>query len=399
MSSRPLDYDIIVVGAGPAGSRVAAGLASRGFRVAVCERQPRAGAFSCCTGLVGLEAVNLLDIPPEIIQHEARSARLFSPDGTSLRVWRDEVQACVLDRPALDSLLAGRAAAAGAEYFYDTAVMDVETGADAARVSTTGGTFNAEAVVLACGSGALTARLGLGRPGDTVIGVQAELPADGIDEVEVYFGEAAAPGFFAWLAPAGAGRAKVGLMTRRRPLYYLRNFIASNEAAGRINAAGMSLSRGLVPLRPRKTTYGRRLLAVGDAAGQVKPTSGGGIYYGILSADIAAAVLAEAASNDDFSAAFLARYQRRWRQRLGAELRRGYRLRRGYERLGDSRRARLFAIIRQWGIDRELAAVPELKFDWHGPVAAKLLQRLTVKGFRRLFRRSTAESQEARIAR
>jgi len=389
LASRPLDYDIVVVGAGPAGSRVAAGLAARGLRVAVCERQSHAGASPCCTGLVGCDAVSLLNIPPEIIQHQARGARLFSPDGSSLRVWRDEVQACVLDRPALDGLLAERAAAAGAEYFYDTTVTNIEIGRDEARVISVAGAFSAGAVVLAVGAGALTARLGLGRPGDVVIGVQAELPAEGIEEVEVYFGEAVAPGFFAWLVPVGVGRAKVGLMTRRRPLHYLRKFIAGKAAAGRIDAAGMSLSRGLVPLRPLKRTYGRRLLVVGDAAGQVKPTSGGGIYYGIICADIAAAVLAEAASGDDFSAGFLARYQRRWRQRLGAELRRGYRLRRGYERLGDRSRARLFAIIREWGIDRELAAMPEMKFDWHGQVAAKLLQRLLVRGLRRVFRRPT----------
>ena len=128
----------------------------------------------------------------------------------------------------------------------------------------------------------------------------------------------------------------------------------------------MKLSYGGIPLKPPARTYGERMIAVGDAAGQVKPTSGGGIYYGLLGAEIAAETLHRALAEDDLSAKRLARYERAWRKKLGRELRTGYWARKLFERLSDRQIDRLFEIIKAGGIDEALLKAEDVSFDWHG---------------------------------
>ena len=136
----------------------------------------------------------------------------------------------------------------------------------------------------------------------------------------------------------------------------------------------MPVCYGGIPLRPLTKTCGERLLVVGDAAGQVKPTSGGGIYYGLLSANIAAATLHVALETGDLSAGKLARYQQGWRKKLGRELRTGYWARRLFERLSDGQIDRLFEIIRAGGIDEALLKAEDVSFDWHGRTITRLLK-------------------------
>jgi len=199
------------------------------------------------------------------------------------------------------------------------------------------------------------------------------VPVTGIDEVEVYFGEKVAPSFFAWLVPTSPGKALVGLLSRRNPGLHLRKLLTSLLAEGKIASADGTLNYGGIPLKPLKRTYGERLIVVGDAAGQVKPTTGGGIYYGLLCADTAANILKEALESNDLSAKNLSRYQRGWKKKLGRELRAGYWSRKLYERLSDGQIDRIFAIIESSGIDRALLESEDLSFDWHSEFVLRLL--------------------------
>jgi flavin-dependent dehydrogenase len=197
-----------------------------------------------------------------------------------------------------------------------------------------------------------------------------------MEEVEVYFGRDIAPGFFAWVVPTVPGMARVGLMTRRQPAMYLRRWLEHLASWGRVSLDGEApaIRCGGVPLRPLPRTFGERLLVVGDAAGQVKPISGGGIYYGLIAADIAAATLREAQAEGDLSAKRLGRYHRAWRRKLGRELRTGYWARRLYERLGDRMVDRIFRLIREQGIDTALLEAEDLTFDWHSRTLSRLVR-------------------------
>ena len=96
-------------------------------------------------------------------------------------------------------------------------------------------TLKARALVLASGFGSdLTGQLGLGRAGDFVTGVQAEVMAPGIEDVHVYFGQGVAPGFFAWMTPTFGGRALVGLLCRKRGLGHLDKLILRLQTEGKV---------------------------------------------------------------------------------------------------------------------------------------------------------------------
>jgi digeranylgeranylglycerophospholipid reductase len=378
--------DIIVIGAGPAGSRAAAQLAGRGRRVLVLERAAAPGHKTACTGLVSMECARAFDIPDDIILRTVNSARLFSPCGEVLRVERAEPQAAVLDRSAFDALLAGRARDAGAELLFSHRATGISLRPDAAVVSYDSpegsGTLEARAVVLASGYGPnLVGSLGLGEYRYSAAGAQAEVTAD-IEEVEVYFGQVA-PKFFGWLVPAGPGRARVGLLSRDAPGPRLQPWLAALADAGRIVPAEADISYGRVPLHPLRRTYRDRLLVVGDAAGQVKPITGGGIYFGLLAADLAAETLHRAFERDDFSVSFLRSYERSWREKLGRELRRGYRVRKAMEMFGDRFLDSLFRWAARRGVDRALADAGDLAFDRHARALGRLARLWLTSPFRR----------------
>jgi flavin-dependent dehydrogenase len=150
------------------------------------------------------------------------------------------------------------------------------------------------------------------------------------------------------------------------------------ETQGKIVTTDASPSYGGIPLQPLTRTYTERLVIVGDAAGQVKPTTGGGIYYSLLCADIAANILQQALASNALSARNLATYEQAWKRRLRQELRMGYWARKFYERLSDSQIDRIFDIIKSNGIDKALLRVEELSFDWHSSLVLRLLEHRAI---------------------
>jgi digeranylgeranylglycerophospholipid reductase len=371
-------YDAIVIGGGPAGSRVAHLLAQKGHRVLVLEKNSRPGEKTCCTGIVGRECAEAFGIEDRVILRRVNSASLYSPAGDRLHLYREETQACILDRAAFDNMMAERAQRAGAEYRFQSLAADVATAPDAVSVTVSSPqseyVITSKSVVIATGfAPGLLRRPGLGIPRDCTFGAQAEVKTSGVDEVEVYFGDVA-PGFFAWLVPVSPCTALAGLLSRKTPGNHLKNWLQQLKLQGKIASAEVTIHYGAIPLRPPARTYGERLLVVGDAAGHVKPTSGGGIYYGLLGADIAAATLHRALTDEDLSAGRMARYEKAWRKKLGKEIRTGYWARKLFERLSNRQIDRLFRLVRAGGIDEALLRADDLSFDWHGRTIKQLLK-------------------------
>jgi digeranylgeranylglycerophospholipid reductase len=118
-------YDVIIVGAGPAGSYVAYALASLGHSVAVLEKKSVPGLDACCTGIISTECFDSFGIRPDIILTRANSAKFFSPSGKCLKLATQKVQAYVVDRASFDQAIAGKAQAVGAEYFFSFRVTDI----------------------------------------------------------------------------------------------------------------------------------------------------------------------------------------------------------------------------------------------------------------------------------
>jgi digeranylgeranylglycerophospholipid reductase len=143
---------------------------------------------------------------------------------------------------------------------------------------------------------------------------------------------------------------------------------------GKIPSRKAPMRFGGIPLKPLHHTCSNRVVVVGDAAGQVKPTTGGGIYYGLLCADIAVDVLDRAMAGNDLSARALSEYEKRWKKLLARELRIGRWARRAFERLSDRRMERLFRMVQDGRATESLLNATDFSFDWHSRLILRALR-------------------------
>ncbi len=366
-------YDVIVIGAGITGSYAAGELACLGHSVAVLEKHSEPGLKTSCTGIVSRACLDMLPGSHSAIQREARSAKIFSPSGDYIRIERDTTQTYILDRPTLDRLVAEEARRKGSDYLFSTFATGFRNDESCIRVKATRGDepleLSARAVMIACGTAAgLTEQLGMGRISEYALGAQAQVACINIDEVEVYSGRHIAPGFFAWLVPTMPGSAKAGLLCSKNPAQPINKFLNLLEERGKILPARHDISYATIPLTPLSRTYADRMLVVGDAAGQVKPTTGGGIYFSLICAGLAVRTLDESLRSGDLSSRRLALYQKRWHKILKRELDIDYWAHRFYQGLTDKQAEHIFRIIQRHGIHESLLSSPDITFDWHGKV-------------------------------
>ena len=377
-------YHTIVIGAGPIGSYLAEKLAKLGCKVLVLDKKTSAGQNICCTGIVGKECLDLLAIDDNLIFRQASSARFFAPSGKPLRLWRNEIVAYILDRSALEVTLVERAQAAGADYFFNAQVTDIQTETNCLRIEADYDgqkkTFKSETAVIATGFGSpLSRKLGLGKIADFIIGAQAVVEINQVDEVQVYFDQKLAPSGFAWLVPNRDNKGLAGLMTCNQPETCMKTFLAKLKEQNKIASTEAITSYDAIPLKALPRTYAQRILVVGEAAGQVKPITGGGIYYGLLCADIAVHTLHQAVMSGNFSESKLASYQKQWRAKLSKELRTGYWAHRLYRKLGNKQIERLYHLASTTDIPRLIAEMKGFSFDWHSNLILEILKHLAFR--------------------
>lgn len=330
------------MGGGPAGAVAARAAARVGARVLVVERSPRRPPR--CTGLVGPTTLDVLAPPPRLVVRELRAVRVVAPGGAAVELRAPDGRGYVLDRRGLDRWLLERAAEGGVEVWSPATAVGI-TGC---RLHTTAGAVEFDVLIGADGAESAVRRwVGLPPPGELLVGVQAEVEARGGEEgVEVHLGHLVAPGGFAWVVPAEEGVMRVGLLTgaRRDARSLLERFIARRFP----DRAVLRREAGLVPIGPPATTSAGRTLVVGDAAGQVKPLSGGGILFGAIAAQIAGEVAAQGANA-------LPAYEVRWRAELGAEIAFGLHGRRAFL-VADHALDRLVSALNRPAVHRLVAA-------------------------------------------
>jgi geranylgeranyl reductase family protein len=319
--------DVTVIGGGPAGLYAASCLAREGFDIAVLEEHPVAGEPVHCTGILSPEAFEEYTLPRSSILNELKAVRFYSPAGQMMPYVTPHVEALVVDRPAFDQGLGALARDLGVEINLGCKVIALEVDRSGVHVRCAGEEQprRARACILATGAGyGLHRNLGLGIPPVLLNSAQIEVPVGRPGDVELHFGNAVAPKGFAWVAPVRRPHgffARVGLMCQGNAVHYFGQFLNRVRERWKIDANEIfSPRKRILPLAPIRKTYGDRLLVVGDAAGLVKPTTGGGIYYGIVSGALAAGVMAEALRRDRLGEATLRAYQWCWQDRLTEEL-------------------------------------------------------------------------------
>jgi flavin-dependent dehydrogenase len=322
----------------------------------VLEEDREPGQPVHCTGILAREAFDEFGLARDVILNELTTARFVSPDGHELVHRTRSVEAVVIDRHGLDAHLAHEAARLGARLQTGARVTDISVGADGVSVHYGAGhRIAARVCVLATGGHyGLHRRLGLGLPGVFLHTAQRELPVERPGEVELHFGRDVAPGGFAWAVPVWRGDrsyARVGVMAERNASHYFARMLERISGRwGVLHEAGGPPRLKILPLASLARTYGDRLLVVGDAAGLVKPTTGGGIYYGLLSAAIAATVLDGALAEQTWHARDLAAYQRAWQRQLKPELDTQLSFRRLAQELTDADIEGLFQLARTDGV-------------------------------------------------
>jgi digeranylgeranylglycerophospholipid reductase len=347
-------HDAVIVGGGPAGLHAGGQLARSGFSVALFEEHPSSGIPVHCTGVLSADAFERFGLGDDCVLNELQTVCFHAPSGDAVEYTTPSVEAVVIDRARFDTRLAERAALAGVTLCYGERVTAVDVDADGVTVTSGSTTMRARAAVLACGASyAVQRRLRLGIPRVLLHSAQAELPADRLNPVEVHFGEDVAPRGFAWAVPVQRERpyVRVGVMCEQQAdRHFARVLARIGNRWGADLTGGCQPRQKVLPLGPIERTYGDRLLVIGDAAGLVKATTGGGIYYSLLTATLACDTLVKALSRDDLSAGALADYQRTWRRQLGRELRWQLVLRRIAQRLTDDDINGLFALARTDGL-------------------------------------------------
>jgi geranylgeranyl reductase family protein len=369
--------DVVVIGGGPAGSMAARRLAEQGHDVVLVEEHDASGVPVHCTGLLGEEAFDEFDLPRQTILGVASSARFWAGDGGSVLIASERVKAAVIDRALFDQDMSRRAIAAGVEVRLGWRAEEMRTSSRHVEVKDgSGASILARACVLACGANYRFHRhLGLGMPRAYLQSAQLETPFPACAHIEVKFGREVAPKGFAWLVPfqrAEDSYARIGLMCADEGASRFDGFVRALCAEQGLDPESLGAARRKVlPLGPVSKTFASRVLAVGDAGGLVKPTTGGGIFYGLISGALAAESLDAGLRRDRLAEADLTGYESRWRHRLGPDIRIGLAFRRLAERFDDRAINSVIELARVDGI------VPLLKeaasFNWHRQAALALL--------------------------
>lgn len=323
-------YDVLVVGAGPAGSLAARTVAKQGFSVLLVEKHREIGVPVCCAEGISRESlVKFLEPDPKFIAQEVHGGRLFSPDGTMVEIRWPGV-GFILERKIFDRELARLASEAGAEVLVRTQAKGMEkvSGGWKVRMTSFGDPLDAEAKVV-IGADGVESLVGRWAGISTEINmndfhscVQYFLEDESLGEDELvtfYVGKNLVPGGYAWTFPKGKNRANVGLgltptMIRNKSenaVDYLKRLVDKFYPKANI----LETTVGGVPANnaPQEMVADGVML-IGDAARVTDSLSGAGIAFAMESGELAGQVAVKALKHGDTSKKALFEYERRWRE-------------------------------------------------------------------------------------
>lgn len=337
------NVDVAIVGGGPTGCFVASRIAKEGFSVCLLEEHKKYGLPLRCAGFVTKRVLDFLPKDSDVVINQVRGACIHSPNDHVVEIGDETPRALVIDRTAFDCALSELAQSNGAEGYLGCKVSSFTPSSRRLAVEMKGSCLDeicSKIIIGADGPNSLIRRtIGL-TPQTYLYGVGAEVKNVDLDSnlVHIFLGSKYAPGFFAWIIPTNeeGTHARVGLCSTDQHKSNLAGCFQKLMHYDLLkNAHIKKRIGGVIPLGPLKQTTADSLMLVGDAAAQVKPTSGGGLYPGLVCSRYCAAVAIDSLENEDYTQESLHRYHRLWYEDVGRELMRGMRMRYWFERLDD----------------------------------------------------------------
>jgi geranylgeranyl reductase family protein len=356
--------DVVVAGASIAGASAARRLAEEGLKVLVFEDDLEIGTPEKCGGLVSLDSLEQLGIAPSsrVIADTMKGATFTSPGGEVLEIDARRVGVVALRRRELDKVVAREAAISGAHFELGDRVVGFEERSDSVEVVTSSGRYLAKYFIDARG---VSIYKGFNAEG-LLQAVQYEcvLPDIRRGMVEVLLDKKLSKEYFAWLIPLDGSSARVGIAGRGPSLQpWLEGYIARRGGQVLKKTYASIVVGGPLP----QFVLGRRIL-VGDAAGQTKPTTAGGIFSGGVGGMMAGVATARAVLADDPK--LLHGYEAEWRAQFQRDFDTQLSLRRLFEDLDNADLDALFKVmIRQ----KVAESLKDGSFDYHALDFAKML--------------------------
>jgi len=362
-----------------AGCQAAFEASKNDAKVVLLEEHPQVGVPSHCSGVVSINGLSLLGLKPDPIftQRTIQGAIFNPPKGEPVEVRTKTPVAVIINRMRFDQYLAKRAVAAGVTLHMKTRVSKFEyyPNRGVGLLVQDGPRYKGEVVIDASGAGSrLPGQAGLRTPdwSQLLPGLQYELTETRQQGamVELFFGNHRAPGFFAWSIPTGDHSARVGLACRKGNVKKLLDDLVKDywpKSTVDATKSGSVLVSG-----PVDKCWSENFLVVGDAAGQVKQTTGGGIVIGGYSGLLAGKAAASAAKlPQDQRWKILMQYDQEWRDKFASDLKRMGIAHRIFAGLSDETLSRLFEAVRDY--------LPEIQeyadMDFQGKIISHMLHK------------------------
>ena len=317
----PVDeYQVLIVGAGPVGSRIATELALRDISVLLVEEHSEIGRPFQCAGLVNPSSMKIVGLEESILQN-IDGAKIHSPSGTMVQVGTEGVtKTHVVCRKRFDQGVTRQAQEAGAHLWLLCHPLEVESSPDEHRVilMREGEKVQVKCKLLIGADGAhswVRRNFKMGKPSEMMVGFQSEVVGLSSEEnwLEMYSGDAVAAGLFAWVIPSGLGTHRIGVWAKAedldgRSVEQLYDTLLEHPLWRERFSMCKEIARfcGPIPCGLVKTPYKDRILLIGDAAGMAKPTTGGGIGPGFSQVEAIIEKLASVIHDDKLSKKSLA---------------------------------------------------------------------------------------------
>ncbi|HEY4699062.1 MAG TPA: NAD(P)/FAD-dependent oxidoreductase [Nitrososphaerales archaeon] len=350
------DYDVVTVGGSISGLLASREIAESGFKVKVLEDDLEIGLPEKCDGLVSIRCLEAIGIAPtsRLIQNNIKKAVVYSPNGSSIEIDASNQGIVVLDRSKFDRELAKNASNSGAEIELGQRVNKKNQEDKSVTIFTETASYTSKWVVNAVGYSALP------------ILEKKTLPAAKFevygtwfkkDTIEIYFDQRKTPGYFLWVIPISSDIAKVGSAgIGVNQFQILDDFIKERKGSVVKKTAAQIVVGG-----PINQFVSGNIVTVGDAAGQAKPTTGGGIYSGGVGGILAGKYLSESLSSDDNQKIF--KYEKIWRKLFNKEFRSQSQIRGILNKIDNSKIDKIFNIIKNSNILERISL--ESDFDYH----------------------------------